>query len=117
MQSVLEQPKKEIQITKKCPFCAEQIQDEAIKCRYCGEFLTEKPKTANKWYYSTSALVVGFLCAGPFILPLLWLNPKYSKLVKAIASVVMIAVTVLLSYAVAEMYNSLMEQIKEMGIR
>jgi ribosomal protein S27E len=32
---------------KKCSFCAEEIQDEAVKCKHCGELLTPNEKQEN----------------------------------------------------------------------
>ena len=79
---------------KKCPLCAEEIQDEAIKCKHCGEMLQKK--VAEKWYYKTWGLVTAFMCVLAFAIPLVWLNPGYSRNKKIVITCVMLVVTALI---------------------
>jgi predicted nucleic acid-binding Zn ribbon protein len=101
---------------KKCPFCAEEIQDEAVKCRFCGEFLDKTGKFKAKWYFSTSAVVIALLIVGPLALPLVWFNPRYKITTKVVVTVIVIALTILFSYLLGYIYRNLMEQIEALGI-
>jgi len=47
--------------TKPCPFCAETIRYEAIKCRFCGEFLTGDRSRAEDRESRAASSVPGLL--------------------------------------------------------
>lgn len=53
-------------------------------------------KDKQKWYFKSWLLVISFLCVGPFMLPLVWVNPNLNKNTKIIISVAIIILTYLL---------------------
>ena len=102
---------------KKCPFCTEEIQDEAVKCRFCGEFLDEAGKPNGKWYFTTPAVVIALVCAGPLALSLVWFNRRYKIITKVVVTGLVITLTFLLGYFAILMYVRFLESISELGIR
>jgi uncharacterized membrane protein YvbJ len=113
---------------KKCPFCAEEIQEEAVKCKHCGEFLIDaelkrmkmgagSPQT--EWYYKTPMVILWILLLGPFALSFIWKNPQYnasSKIIWTIIAIGYTAIITLMLIGVIIFYVKWLGQIASKGL-
>ncbi len=61
----------------------------------------------KKWYFKTWSLIVSFFFVGPFMLPLVWVNPSFSKKKKIIVSVAVVILTFLLTAVFLKSLKSL----------
>ena len=101
-----------------CPSCGAAAPLEAAYCGHCGKplQLTTALHAAapGKWYHNIwLVLFMLFFVLGPFGLPLVWKNPRFSQTVKIILTVAMALYTLALVQTVMVAAKIVTEQITQ----
>ena len=50
--------------TKRCPYCAEEIRAEALKCRWCGSLVEPAMPLTRTWYRVREGKMIAGVCTG-----------------------------------------------------
>ena len=87
-----------------------------LKCPHCGKYIDEPIQQKAKWQESTFAIIFALLCLGPFALPMVWRNQRYSTTTKTVISIVVLGVTIALVMLIIILVRSILSQIMDMDL-
>ncbi|MBU1148370.1 MAG: hypothetical protein KKD11_08485 [Candidatus Omnitrophica bacterium] len=72
-------------------------------------------KQQSKWYFKTAFIVSAFVFVGPLALPLVWLNPDYSRNKKIVVTIIVAIVTYFLGILTINSLKTIVEYYKLAG--
>jgi len=101
-------------VMKRCPYCDNEIQEGAIKCKRCGIplNLNDHPNSASektKWYFRKSFIFIAVGFVGPLALPLIWWRPQTSRAWKIGLTIGILVLSWILFQATVESIQTLKE--------
>ncbi len=65
--------------------------------------------SGTPWYYSTTSLIIAFICVGPFMLPLIWHHPTMSQRTKNVWMALIAVVTLFFIWSTYMSVTKIME--------
>ena len=103
---------------KSCDACSAAVEPTATFCSRCGWKLTTAPTLPQppraKWYHNIwLVLLMLFFVLGPFGLPLVWSNPRFSRTVKIALTAATLLYTVWLLQVTMQMVHAVTTSLQD----
>ena len=102
---------------ERCLACGAATATPATYCSRCGKALNPSQPPASsglKWYQNFwFVLLLLFFVLGPFGLPLVWKNPRFSRAIKILLTLVMVVYTVVLVQLTIGMFQAVTREVNQ----